>query len=278
MKRFLELYLLGLLAILIFSCNEEEILPQNQPVKIAKAAIDSSKVITPAAHQHSTAIFPDSAFYQYGNIESMPYRFMVPRKYDSATSYPLVVFLHGIDERGTDNEKQLKWGASLFQSDSASKGHPAFVVFPQCPQGNYWFDTVPSQTLKHLIDNMIAKYNVDRNRIYIVGISMGAYGTYAAVAANPGLFSAAIAISGDGDHSKAKEMAMTNWRIFAGKKDEIVPSEKSEKIAKALKDSGASVTLKVYPDADHVGSWVKAFAENDFLPWLFANQKSSLSH
>jgi predicted peptidase len=278
MKRFLLLCLLGLLPILIFSCSEDEVLPQNQPVKITKAAVDSSRVVTPSVGQHATANFPDSAFYQYGNIESMPYRFMIPRKYDSTTSYPLVIFLHGIDERGTDNEKQLKWGASLFQSDSASKEHPAFVVFPQCPASNYWFDTVPSQSLKHLIDNMIEKYNVDRNRIYIIGISMGAYGTYSTVAANPGLFSAAIAISGDGDESKAKEMAMTNWRIFAGKKDETVPSEKSEKIAKALKDSGASVDLKIYPDANHVGSWVKAFSENDFLSWLFANQKSGLPH
>jgi predicted peptidase len=275
MSKVLTISALFLLS-LIISCREEEVLPKEKPDVAETTRVDSSKVMVTQSAQHSS--FPDSAFYQYGNIEAMPYRFMVPRKYDSAISYPLIIFLHGIDERGTDNEKQLKWGASLFKSDSASKEHPAFVVFPQCPTSNYWFDTVPSQTLRHLIDNVSSTYNVDKNRIYIVGISMGAYGTYAMVAANPGLFSAAIAISGDGDQSKARQMALTNWRIFAGKKDGIVSSEKSEQIAKALKDSGANVSIKVYPDANHVGSWIKAFAENDFLSWLFANHKSNLSH
>jgi predicted peptidase len=260
---------------MISSCREDEVLPKDKPVQVLVA--DSTKVVTTKSTQRLTSSFPDSAFYQYGKIESMPYRFMVPRKYDSTVSYPLVIFLHGIDERGTDNEKQLRWGASLFRSDSASRDYPAFVVFPQCPASNYWFDTAPSQALKHLIDDMGQNFNVDRSRIYIVGISMGAYGTYSAVATNPGLFAAAIAISGDGDSSKAKAMALTNWRIYAGKKDEIVPSEKSEKIAKALKDSGALVSLKIYPEANHVGSWVKAFEESDFLSWLFSN-KSELSH
>lgn len=107
---------------------------------------------------------------------------------------------------------------------------------------------------------------------------MGAYGTYAMTAQYPELFAAAIAISGDGDEHKTTLMARTKWRIFAGKKDNVVPSGKSEKMANALKKSGASVSITVYPHADHTASWVNAFAEPDFCSWLFSISRSRANH
>lgn len=217
--------------------------------------------------------FSDSAYYQRAHYLTMPYRVMTPTKYKADEKYPLVIFLHGIDERGTDNEKQLKWGASLFKSDSVRSNHPSFVIFPQCPPDFRWPDDVPMEMLKGLINDFVLKNNVDTKRIYIVGMSMGAYGTYEMVARNPNLFAAAIAISGDGDVNRIGNMAKAEWKIYAGKKDDIVTSDKSEKMAKALKGSGAKVLLKVYPDANHVGSWVKAFAEPDFCSWLYSVSK-----
>lgn len=220
----------------------------------------------------STLDFTSSA-YQKAEFKAMPYRVMVPSGYEATRKYPLVIFLHGIDERGTDNEKQLRWGASLFQSDSVRRDHPSFVIFPQCPSGYYWANDLPMQSLKELIEDFASKNNVDRNRIYIVGISMGAYGTYEMVARNPGMFAAAIAISGDGDLGRAQNMAKTQWKIYGGKKDEIVTSDKAEKMAKGLEDFGARVSLKIYPDANHVGSWVNAFEEPDFCSWMFSVSK-----
>lgn len=268
-----------LLSLVFFFCiackDKDEIIPQQPVEKSATAtASDSSQVASPTTSSLKTnLIFKDSAFFQLANFESLPYRIMTPRNYDSTSTYPLIIFLHGIDERGTDNEKQLKWGASLFQSDSISKQYPSFVVFPQCPLENKWFDLPIQDLLRRMINNLVAANNIDPNRIYIVGLSMGAYGTYTTVAANPGLFAAAVAISGHGDEKKSSAMAKTNWRIYAGKKDRIVPSEKSEKMAKALKESGASVSLTLYPNADHLHSWTNAFAEKDFCSWLFSNKK-----
>lgn len=215
----------------------------------------------------------DSAYYQRAKHGTMPYRVMVPTKYDQNRKYPLVIFLHGIDERGTDNEKQLKWGASLFKSDSVREDYPSFVIFPQCPSEYLWPQHVPMEMLRALIRDFASNNNVDQNKIYIVGMSMGAYGTYEMVARNQGLFAAAIAISGDGDHNRSRNMATTDWKIYAGKKDSVVPSEKSEKMAQVLKNSGATVSLKIYPDANHVGSWVKAFEEPDFCSWLYSVTK-----
>jgi predicted peptidase len=212
----------------------------------------------------------DSPVYEYKKNNDLPYRILFPKNYDADKNYPLLLFLHGIGERGSDNEKQLTWGASLFQIDSIRDKYPAIVVFPQCQTSHYWFDNWGTQNLKALTDRLVSDYAVDEEKIYIGGLSMGAYGTYAMVAKFPELFAAAVAISGDGDENKASSMAKIKWRIFAGKKDQVVSSAKSEKMVKALKNSGASVLFTLYPQADHVGSWVNAFAEPDFCSWLFS--------
>lgn len=220
----------------------------------------------------------DSALYRYGKSQHLPYRILLPRNYDSTKDYPMLIFLHGIGESGTDNEKQLLWGASLFQADSIRNNYPAFIIFPQCPSSHYWFDNWGIKSLNTLVQELVATYRVDMKKLYIGGLSMGAYGTYAMVSENPGTFAAAIAISGDGNVKKAHAMAKTKWRIFAGKKDEVVSSGKSEKMAKALAKAGASVLFKVYPEANHKESWVNAFAEPDFCSWLFSISNEGSKH
>jgi predicted peptidase len=276
--------LIALLSLSHWSCRDEavEIKPTVPPAEkkdststvrstqIKEEDPASDSVATTQQSKNSDLDLTDSAYYQYAKYNAMPYRVMVPADYDSKHNYPLVVFLHGIDERGTNNENQLKWGASLFKSDSVRKENPSFVIFPQCPSNYYWADDIPMQSLKALIDDFASKNNVDKNRIYIAGLSMGAYGTYEMVARNPGMFAAAIAISGDGDLNRSRNMAQTEWKIYAGEKDNIVSSDKSEKMAKGLQNSGAKVSLKIYPNANHMGSWINAFAEPDFCSWLYS--------
>jgi predicted peptidase len=257
-------YLFALATTLLLSaaaCKEDEILPeQPAPVVTETASLPEEEPVTEAA---------DSAVYQYARFSNMPYRILFPKNYDPAKSYPLLIFLHGIGERGSDNEQQLRWGASLFQADSVREQYPAFVIFPQCQAGHYWFDSWGTETLKGLVDSISGKYKTDKT--FIGGLSMGAYGTYAMVSQYPGLFNGAVAIAGDGDTRKATAMAKTKWRIFAGKLDHIVSSDKSEKMAAALKKSGASVAFTLYPRADHTGSWVNAFSEPDFVSWIFSD-------
>ncbi len=285
MIRYTRLLLI-ILGFGIFSCNDDEIVRPDQPAADSTSTSAASQQpqadpeTAPAANDSSTYdssryIGPDTAYYQIERSGEMPYRIMVPRKYDPEKKYPLLLFLHGIDERGNDNEKQLKWGSDLFQSDNATHRFPSFVVFPQCPTDHYWFDQSPMENLRRIIQTLSGEYSIDKSRIYIVGLSMGAYGTYAMVADNPDLFAAAVAISGDGDARKAPSMTRPKWRIFGGDKDTIVSSEKSEKMAKALKDSGASVEIKIYPEANHLGSWTKAFEEPDFISWIYAQHKSN---
>ncbi|MBT1695637.1 dienelactone hydrolase family protein [Fulvivirgaceae bacterium PWU4] len=257
-------------ALLTAACSQEdEILPapQESPATESAAVPVPAPVLTTKADSTKA----DSAAYRYATFRNMPYRILFPKNYDPAKQYPMLVFLHGIGERGSDNELQLRWGASLFQTDSLREKYPAFIVFPQCLTDHYWFDSWGTETLKGLIDSMGKEHKI--GHVYIGGLSMGAYGTYAMTSRYPGFFTGAVAISGDGDSNKAPVMARARWRIFAGKKDYIVSSDKSEKMAAALRKSGASVSFTLYPGADHTGSWVNAFAEPDFVSWIFSDPK-----
>jgi predicted peptidase len=271
MGKTLQLFLLILL--LLPSCQkDEEILPLPPRSEETAPAVAPEEFI----EEVRPSIDVDSDLYQSAVFGDMPYRILIPRNYDSTKTYPLHVFLHGIGERGTDNERQLSVGGDNFQADSIREKYPAFVVFPQCPITSYWFSNNMVRTLGALIDTLVSDYFVDEDNISIGGYSMGAYGTFEMVAHYPRLFKAALAISGDGDEEQADGMAKPTWQIFAGLKDQVVPSSRTEKMAKALVRAGASVSFKLYPNADHRGAWESAFSEPDLFSKLFDPKKEDI--
>ena len=260
-----------LLVLILSGCEKPEdvvvpIPPQteNIPPAAPEGAAEISEKPKPPANSVANEDFLE------GKFKGMPYRILVPRNYDSTKQYPLHVFLHGIGERGSDNERQLSVGGSRFQVDSVRNKYRAFIVFPQCPSTHYWFSDDILSKLRSLIDTLSEMYPVKEDRISIGGFSMGAYGTFEMVARNSGLFESAIAISGDGDERDAPLMAKTKWRIFAGERDDIVPSIKTRNMANALEQAGAIVSFFLYPNADHGHTWVNAFAEPDYFQWLFS--------
>ena len=136
----------------------------------------------------------------------------MPENYSHNQKYPLLIFLHGAGERGDDNELQLFHGSNLFLDKNFVKNTPAIIVFPQCPKGSYWATIIDrpeplkfqySKSPKNnpilslvegIIDDFIEKYKVDKQRIYIGGLSMGGMGTFEMVYRNPRTFAAAFAI------------------------------------------------------------------------------------
>ena len=264
------IYSLVFVAMLATACQpDEDILPAPPP-----SANNRGPVNTPSAPDQSVKppFDVDSEIFQEGSFNDMPYRILFPRGYDSTLTYPMHIFLHGVGERGKDNEKQLTLGASYFQLDSIRQNYPAFIVFPQCPDSRYWFDGSMTATLKGLIDSLVKNQSINDTALSIGGFSMGAYGTFAMVGKYPGLFGSAIAISGDGDANKASLLAKTRWRLFAGENDDVVPSYKTANMARVLQAAGASVAFTLYPKTDHGSTWFRAFSEPDFFHWLFAHE------
>lgn len=257
--------LLAVLCLTTACHQEEEIIPLPPPAATVPPPVQ------PEPGEDEAPPPPDVNLedFQYAMFDKMPYRILYPRGYDSLKSYPLHIFLHGVGERGAENERQLSVGSKHFLSDSVRANYPVFVIFPQCPTSGYWFDEPIIEKLTALIHQVVEQRNIDKQNISIGGFSMGAYGTFAMVAKNPHMFASAIAISGDGDEENAGRMARSKWRLFAGEKDDVVSSKKTEKMARALKNAGANVSFTLYPNADHGATWHHAFAEPDFFKWLF---------
>ncbi len=232
--------------------------------------------------------------YLYGsfshNNHTLPYRYLEPQNIKSNKKYPVVLFLHGAGERGTDNEAQLLHCSGQFLNPDVRDRYPAYVFFPQAPQGAFWsipdrltelsqamFAAVgePSwqlQTLKAMVDSIAQLPNVDSKRIYIMGISMGAMATYELCWRYPHLFAAAVPICGGADINRLANAASIPWRIYHGDADKVVPVTFSRTAYRTLKNAGAKIIYREFAGCTH-NSWNPAFNDPDLLPWLFKQKR-----
>ena len=256
-----------ILLLLTLGCkDEEEIVPVPPPTPDAQTEPPPPDV---PEEDDEPAEEVNSDVFGYGKFNNIPYRILLPRKYDSGSKYPLHIFLHGMGERGNDNEKQLDIGSKYYLADTIREKYPAIVVYPQCPSDKVWFDDDVAVALKELTDALQKEYGVDAKKISIGGFSMGAFGTFEVVARNPGLFEAAVAISGDGDEERVASMAGSRWQIFAAEKDDVIPIGRTKEIVEALIEAGATVSFTTYPDVTHDSTWAHALAEPGLFQWLF---------
>ena len=222
--------------------------------------------------------------------DSMPYRMLMPEKIKEETKYPLVLFLHGHGERGDDNEKQLRHGSLLFSNPANEDLYPAFVVFPQC-EGTAWTEPYDERTfmpgapipeesneerlLVDLLEELINRYPIDTNRVYIMGISMGAIGTYDLVVRYPEKFAAAVPICGAINPERLVNAKNVPFFIFQGADDKVVPILAGREAYEALKAVGADVKYREYYGAGHEETWTDAFNNPDLLKWLFSKNRAS---
>ncbi|MDR0763383.1 MAG: prolyl oligopeptidase family serine peptidase [Bacteroidales bacterium] len=237
----------------------------------------------------------DASRYTYETLETsvgtLNYRKLSPRK--SQEKYPLVIFLHGAGERGDDNARQLIHGSKIF-ADSSEK-YPAYVLFPQCDTHQYWAyssrpDNLDATTfpvsydisntitmVRELIDRYLAQPDIDSNRVYISGLSMGGFGTFDIVCRYPEIFAAAIPICGGVNPARLTGDGVKNvyWRIFHGAVDVIVPVSNSRKADSALAMLGADVEYIEYPDVNH-NVWDYVFVRPDYLSWLFGKMRKAI--
>jgi predicted peptidase len=235
----------------------------------------------------------EAKIYISGN-DTLSYRILYPDNFKPRKKYPLVLFLHGAGERGNDNKKQLVHGSSLFLREDIRKSHPAIVIFPQCPQSTYWsnvrfeYDTAgrrkfiythgeePTKAMKALIsfvNDLKSQKYIDKQRMYLGGLSMGGMGTFELLSRMPDTFVAAFPICGGGHPASVTAYSdkASLW-IFHGEEDAVVPVGLSVEMYEALKKASAEVKLTLYPGVNH-NSWDNAFAEPELLPWLFKHKK-----
>lgn len=239
-----------------------------------------------------------------GSETAMDYRLYIPADYDESKAYPVILFLHGAGESnngGNTNEAQLNVG---MMNDFFSRGYhetfPCIIVAPQVPKspsgttgewvnvswksGSYEIQSMEEtggtfteniQLAKAAVDKTIADYNVDTDRIYVTGISMGGYGTWNIITHYSDFFAAAMPICGAGDPGKAEYlMNMPIW-CFHGDQDTAVPVSGSREMYEAIKEAGSTVVR--YTEWTGEGhTWTPAYMREDVWSWLFSQAKTSV--
>ena len=223
--------------------------------------------------------------YVGNNGEELLYRFHKPAEFDpNAGPYPVLIFLHGAGERGNDNTAQLKHGKDFLLK--AANEQQCFVIAPQCPRSKRWAEVnwfapthkMPEQPsdpmglLLELLAKMQKQYPLDTQRFYVMGLSMGGYGTWDLLQRCPGKFAAAVPICGGGDETGASEVVKTPVWAFHGDKDGAVPVARSRNMIKALKAAGGEPKYTEYAGVGH-NVWDRVFNDPEVGKWLFSQKR-----
>ncbi|WP_053978190.1 carboxylesterase family protein [Mangrovimonas xylaniphaga] len=243
------------------------------------------------------SIIAQQEFYQkqlfiHGN-DTLKYRIMYPKDFSESKQYPLLLFLHGAGERGSDNTSQLVHGSALFANEKNREDFPAIVIFPQCPKESYWAnadvdrssypislkfpkDAAPTPAMDmvlKLMDAFTVKSFVKKEQVYVGGLSMGGMGTFEILSRRPDMFAGAIAICGGGNTELAENYAtkVPMW-IFHGANDDVVRPQLSIDMVSAILKYGGKPNFNLYAKDNH-NSWDSTFAEPGLLPWLFSQSK-----
>ena len=196
------------------------------------------------------------------------YLIYVPEQYNERRQkWPLVLFLHGAGERGSDLELVKKNGPPKLVAEGQQ--FPCIIVSPQCPKDAWW----QPATLEALLDEVQRTYSVDEDRVYLTGLSMGGFGTWALAFEQPTRFAALAPICGRGDPSKAALVAHVPTWVFHGAKDTTVDPSGSKDMVDALKAAGGDPKFTLYPDAGH-DSWTATYANPDFWDWLLKQRRN----
>jgi predicted peptidase len=219
--------------------------------------------LLPAARAGTTA---ETFVNEVTTPETLAYLLSLPEGYetDPEKKWPLVVFLHGSGERGSDVQKVALHGPPKRVSEGAK--FPFLLVSPQCPAGTWWTE----QPVLELIDHLEATLRVDASRIYLTGLSMGGYGTWHFATLAPHRFAAIAPVCGGGVPYRMREIHHLPVWAFHGAKDTVVALDESGRLVETLKKNGNnSVKFTVYPEAAH-DSWTETYQNPELYEWFLS--------
>lgn len=221
---------------------------------------------------------------------SYHYQVFVPADFDSHKKWPVILSLHGVGDRGNDGLRETDIGIAHAIRLDASR-FPVIVVMPQCRKDKRWINLDMQAQALSALDHAVKEFHGDVSRLYLTGLSMGAYGLWDMTAKYPGKFAAYIPISGgifgpakvpdalvglaadpkvqDPYAETARRIGSTPVWMFHGSADGTVPVEESRKMAKALQAAKANVRYTEYAGVGH-DAWDKAYAEPELIPWLLS--------
>jgi len=198
----------------------------------------------------------------------LEYLLYLPDEYGSSTDvkWPLILFLHGAGERGDSLDLVKRHGPPKLVEQGQDFNF--IIVSPQCPNRQRWSPDL----LNNLLDDVILKYRVDEDRIYVTGLSMGGFGTWELASKYPQRFAAIAPICGGGNPEQAWNMRHLPIWVFHGTKDDVVSVSLSEAMVEALNKYNDQVKFTVYPEANH-DSWTETYNNPELYTWFLQHSK-----
>lgn len=217
---------------------------------------------------------------------SFRYRVYLPPNRKADENLPVMLYLHGAGNRGSDNESQLNGLAEQIEANQSSINF--IIVIPQCPPDRFWDEKLLIQA-NQALDDTVSEFNADKNRLYLTGFSLGGYGAWSMAAMYTGKFAAIVPMSGrvlprssemksissgisaltkaeEPYNAFAARLGNTPTWIFHGAEDRVVPVESSRKIFAAMKGSGNQYVK--YDEVAGAGHEPMAFRTDGFFEWL----------
>ena len=197
---------------------------------------------------------------------AIDYLLYLPPQYKTAEqNWPLVLFLHGAGQCGSDIEQVKEHGLPRCIEEGAD--FPFLVVSPQ--SRNHGWDV---DVLADVLDAIVERYNVDVNRIYVTGLSMGGFGAWRLAAHSPERFAAVVPICGGGDTEQADRLTDLPIWAFHGAQDDVVPVRATREMVAAVKAAGGTVRYTEYPDATH-DCWTRTYDNPELYAWLLDQKR-----
>lgn len=228
--------------------------------------------------------------YTGGEYQNEPIQYLVlkPENIKPGETYPLVLFLHGAGERGDNPAKALRHFPELMAKPSHRKQFPCFLIVPQCRTGKQWVEVPwgdkestplakePSAMLDmatKVLDRSLKEFPIDKNRVYLTGLSMGGYGSWELAMRHPKPFAALAPICGGADETQAAKLKGIPIWVAHGDADTVVPVIRSRRMVASVKEAGGKIHYVEYPKVGH-NSWTPAYTDPEgLLPWMFQQKR-----
>ncbi len=201
------------------------------------------------------------------NFEYVKY---LPKDYDENKSYPLVFFLHGAGERGNDLDVASRYGFMQHVREEG-KEYPFIFIAPQCPDNKYW--GCYTESLLAFLDDICRTLPVDKDRIYLTGLSMGGTGTFMLAMAVPEKFAAIAPVCGSGIYWYGGALVNMPVYMFHGDCDDVVPIQESISMLNSINKRGGNAKLQICYGVGH-NAWDTAYSGDELVNWLLSHKKS----